>query len=216
MKYEAVLFDLDGTLLDTLKDIADSVNRALDRLGFPRHELEAYKYFVGDGRDDLAIRALPEEHRDGITLNKIIEYINEEYSESWNNNTQPYPGIPEMLHALTNRNIKMAILTNKPQSSTDEMVYQLLPQWHFELIVGSGPSLPKKPDPTAALRIAEQMEIPPARFLYLGDSDVDMKTAIAADMYSVGALWGFRTADELLANGAKKLIQNPVELLHLL
>jgi len=216
MRHKAVLFDLDGTLLDALKDIADSVNLALDRLGFPQHELEAYKYFVGDGREALAIRVLPEDHRDAITFGRLVAYINEEYSKRWSNNTRPYQGIPEMLQALTDLGIKMTILSNKPQGSTEEMVYRLLPQWHFEPVVGALPSVPKKPDPTAAMRIAEQLEIPPTEFLYLGDSDVDMKTATVADMYPVGALWGFRTADELLASGAKELIQNPVDLIRFL
>lgn len=216
MRHKAVLFDLDGTLLDTLKDIADSVNLALDRLGFPQHELEAYKYFVGDGREALAIRVLPEAHRDAITFGRLVAYINEEYSKRWSNNTRPYQGIPEMLQALTDLGIKVTILSNKPQGSTEEMVYRLLPQWHFEPVVGALPSVPKKPDPTAAMRIAEQLEIPPTEFLYLGDSDVDMKTATVADMYPVGALWGFRTADELLASGAKELIQNPVDLIRFL
>lgn len=216
MKYSAVLFDLDGTLLNSLKDIADSVNLALGRLGFPQHELEAYKYFVGDGREAMAIRVLPEEHRDVITLDRLVGYIDEEYSARWSNNTRPYQGIREMLQALTDLDMKMAILSNKPQGSAEEMVCRLLPQWHFELIVGALPSVPKKPDPAAAVRIAKQLEIPPTGFLYLGDSDVDMKTATAADMYPVGALWGYRTAGELLDNGAKELIQNPVDLLRFL
>ncbi|MFC1981818.1 HAD family hydrolase [Chloroflexota bacterium] len=164
MKYKAVLFDLDGTLLDTLKDIADSVNLALDRLGFPQHEINAYKYFVGDGREALAIRVLPEDHRDTITFDRLVLYIKEEYSKHWSNNTRPYRGIPEMLQAVTDLGIKMAILSNKPQNSTEEMVYRLLPKWHFELIVGALPTVAKKPDSAAALRIAEQLEITPTAF----------------------------------------------------
>ena len=216
MKCMAVLFDLDGTLLDTLQDIADSVNSALEQLDFPQHETEAYKYFVGDGRDALAMRALPEVNRDTATFDRLITHINEEYSKRWSNNTRPYPGIPEMLQAVTDTGIKMAILSNKPQSSAGEMVNHLLPKWHFELVVGAKPSVPKKPDPTAALRIAERLKIPPTEFLYLGDSGVDMKTAKAAAMYPIGALWGFRTADELRASGAKELIRSPSDLIPLL
>jgi len=216
MRYKAVLFDLDGTLLDTLKDIADSVNTALDHLGFPKHELKAYRYFVGDGREALAIRALPEQHRDMITVDQLATSIEAEYSKRWANNTRPYQGIPEMLGALKDLGIKMAILSNKPQSFTELMVSGLLPQWRFEVVVGALPSMPKKPDPTAALQIAQQLNIHAIEFLYLGDSDVDMKTATAAGMYPVGALWGFRNTDELLAGGAKELIQHPADLLHLL
>ena len=216
MKYSAVLFDLDGTLLNTLKDIADSVNSALGHLGFPQHGLEAYKYFVGDGRDTLAIRALPESHRNAVTVGKLVTYINEEYSKRWANNTSPYQGVPDLLDALTSNGIKMAILSNKPHSFTKLMVSGLLPRWRFELVIGALPSVPKKPDPTAALQIARRLNIRPLEFHYLGDSDVDMKTATAADMYPIGALWGFRTADELLAGGARALIQQPTDLLHLL
>lgn len=216
MTYKAVLFDLDGTLLDTLKDIADSVNMALDHLGFPQHEVEAYKYFVGDGREALAIRALPEDCRDTVNLDKLAAYIEIEYSKRWAINTRAYEGVPDMLQALTDLGIKMAILSNKPQASTEEMVSRLLSQWRFELVLGAQSSIPMKPDPTTALQIARRLNIPPAEFLYLGDTDVDMKTATAAGMYPVGAVWGFRTADELMAGGAKQLIQNPTDLPNLL
>jgi len=216
MKCRAVLFDLDGTLLDTLRDIANSVNKALRHLGFPQHELEAYKHFIGDGREILAIRTLPEHKRDPATVNKLAASINEEYSEHWADSTCPYQGVPELLNALTISNIKMAILSNKPHKFTEIMVSRLLSPWHFEIVVGALSSVPKKPDPTIALQISRRLGIPSSGFLYLGDSEVDMKTATAADMYPVGALWGFRTADELLLGGAKKLIDHPTDLLSLL
>ncbi len=216
MIYKAVLFDLDGTLLDTIKDIADSVNIALARLGLPQHEVEAYKYFVGDGREALAIRALPEDYRDMVNVDKLAASIEIEYSKRWANNTLAYPGIPDMLQSLADLGINIAILSNKPQDSTEEMVSRLLPQWRFELVLGARSSIPMKPDPTSALQISRRLNIPPAEFLYLGDTDIDMKTATAAGMYPVGALWGFRTADELLAGGARDLIQNPTDLISLL
>jgi phosphoglycolate phosphatase len=216
MVYRALLFDLDGTLLDTLRDIADSVNSVLAYFGFPQHKVEAYKYFVGDGMEALAIRSLPENHRDKMTVNKIIARIDEEYSKRWANNTHPYPGIPELLDAVTSLGVRMSILSNKPQSSTELTVSRLLSQWHFDFVVGALPSIPKKPDPTGALQIARQMNINPSEFLYLGDSAIDMLTATAANMYPVGALWGFRMADELLKSGAKALVQQPSQLLRLL
>jgi len=215
MVYHALLFDLDGTLLDTLRDIADSANSALAYHGFSQHELEAYRYFVGDGVEALATRALPENGRDEMTVGKIMARMGEEYSRRWMDNTRPYQGIPELLDALTDLGIKMAILSNKPQDPAQLMVSTLLPHWSFELVVGALPSAPRKPDPTAALQIARQMNLSPPEFLYLGDSAVDMKTATAANMYPVGALWGFRTADELLSGGAKALIQRPSHLLRL-
>ena len=216
MAYRAVLFDLDGTLLDTLQDIADSVNIALAQLGFPQHEVEAYKYFVGDGRVALATRALPKDCRDQLSVDRLSASIEIEYSKRWANNTRAYDGIPNMLQSLADLGIKMAILSNKPQDSTEETVSRLLSHWRFEIVLGAQPSIPMKPDPTSALQIARRLNIPPAEFLYLGDTDVDMKTAAAAGMYPVGALWGFRTADELLAGGARELIQYPTDLLRLL
>ncbi len=216
MSYTAVLFDLDGTLLYTLKDIADSVNQALGYLGFPPHQLNAYKYFVGDGREALAMRALPEHHRDKATVSKLASYIGDEYSKRWANNTLPYEGIEDLLDALTMKHIKLAILSNKPHDITQVMVSKLLGKWQFQAVVGAQSSLPKKPDPSAALQIAQRLKTLPPEFLYLGDSDIDMKTAIAAGMYAVGVLWGYRTAEELLSKGAKKLIQHPVDLLKLL
>ena len=178
MKHRGVLFDLDGTLLNTLQDIADSVNEALSHLGFPEHGVEVYKNFIGEGRDVLAARALPDHHRDAATVTRLIEHINEEYSKRWANNTLPYQGIPDLLDALTIRNIKIAILSNKAHEYTEIMVSKMLPRWHFETVVGALPSVAKKPDPTAALKIAQQLGIRTIEFLYLGDSDIDMKTAI--------------------------------------
>jgi phosphoglycolate phosphatase len=211
-----VLFDLDGTLLYTLKDIADSVNQALGYLGLPPHQLNAYKYFVGDGRQALAIRALPENQRDTATVGKLVDYIDNEYSKRWADNTLPYEGVADLLDALTAKRIRLAILSNKPHDITQIMVSKLLGKWQFEAVVGAQSSLPKKPDPSAALQIARRLNIPPPQFLYLGDSDIDMKTATAADMYPVGVLWGYRTAQELLTNGARKLIEQPADLLQLL
>ncbi len=216
MVYRAVLFDLDGTLLNTIKDIADSANNVLTSSGFPQHKMEDYKYFVGNGMVTLTLRALPDTHRDKKTVDKIATRIEEEYSKRWPNNTIPYPGVPELLDALTAASIKIAILSNKPQGPAEQMVSFLLPKWHFEVIMGAKPSIPLKPDPTAALQIVKQMNFNSSEFLYLGDSATDMKTAVASNMYPVGALWGFRTADELLAAGAKALIQQPAQLIQLL
>jgi phosphoglycolate phosphatase len=216
LSYTAVLFDLDGTLLYTLKDIADSVNQALGYLGFPPHQLNAYRYFVGDGREALAMRALPEHHRDKATVSKLASYIGDEYSKRWANNTLPYEGIEDLLDALTINHIKLAILSNKPHDITQVMVSKLLSKWQFQAVIGAQSSFPRKPDPSAALQIAQRLKTSPPEFLYLGDSDIDMKTATAAGMYAVGVLWGYRTAEELLSKGAKKLIQHPTDLLKLL
>ena len=215
-KHRAVLFDLDGTLLDTVQDLADSVNTVLRRFGFPEHDVQAYKYFVGDGVEELARRALPEGHRDQATLAKSMAAIREEYSHRWANNTRPYQGIPELLDALSAADVRMAILSNKPDDSTRATVSRLLPGWRFHPVVGASASVPMKPDPGGALAIARSLNLPPVAFIYLGDTATDMKTARAAGMYAVGALWGFRTAAELTQNGAQTIIEKPGHLLELL
>jgi phosphoglycolate phosphatase len=215
VKYRALISDLDGTLLDTLEDLADSVNAALARLGLPQHELDAYRYFVGDGRRALALRALPEDRREQATLDPMIAYIGEEYEKRWMDRSQPYEGIPELLDALTALGVRMAILSNKPHSYTEATVSRLLPNWSFELVLGESPSTPRKPDPSGALQIMERMGIEPGECLYIGDSGVDMQTATAAGLYAVGVLWGFRTADELLSNGARVLVEKPADIIPL-
>lgn len=216
MHYKAVLFDLDGTLLDTLEDLADSMNLVLARLGCPQHDVAAYKYYVGDGVKALVLRALPPDRRDEATVRQCIAAMRQEYGKRWAYKTRPYPGIPELLDTLTQRGIKTAILSNKPDATTQLVVAKLLPRWRFDAVVGQRDSVPLKPDPTAALHIAQTLGLEPTQFIYLGDTGTDMKTACAAGMYPVGALWGFRTADELTANGAKALIKTPLELLKLL
>jgi phosphoglycolate phosphatase len=215
VKYRALISDLDGTLLDTLEDLADSVNAALARLGLPQHELDAYRYFVGDGRRALALRALPEDRREQATLDPMIAYIGEEYEKRWMDRSQPYEGIPELLDALTALGVRMAILSNKPHSYTEATVSRLLPNWSFELVLGESPSTPRKPDPSGALQIMERMGLEPRECLYIGDSGVDMQTATAAGLYAVGVLWGFRTADELLSNGARVLVEKPADIIPL-
>jgi phosphoglycolate phosphatase len=216
MTYRAVLFDLDGTLVDTLRDLADSANYVLAGSGFPQHEVEAYRYFVGSGMRVLACRALPKDVRDRQTVNKIASQIDEVYSRRWVEHTIPYPGIPELLDALTDLGIRMAVLSNKGQRPAELMISRLLPRWHFDVVEGERPGVPLKPDPVGALQIARRMKMEPGEFLYLGDSATDMRTAVAANMCPVGALWGFRMAHELVTSGAKALIQCPADLLPLL
>jgi phosphoglycolate phosphatase len=138
------------------------------------------------------------------------------YERNWNVKSRPYPGIPELLDALTARGMKMAVLSNKPHDLTQKVIEMLLPSWRFEAVMGERPPIPRKPDPSSALEIASRLGVEPAGFLYMGDTATDMRTANAAGMYAVGALWGFRNAEELIESGAKKLIAKPVELLELL
>ncbi len=213
MHFKAVIFDLDGTLLDTLEDIANSANSTLMRYGFPTHELNAYRYFVGEGATTLISRVLPAEKLNDDIIKECVETFREIYAYSWNLNTRPYDGIPELLDALTVRRMNMAILSNKPDDFTKSCVQELLPNWNFEMILGQRDGIPQKPDPFGAHEIAENLGITQAQFLYLGDSGIDMKTAIRAGMSPVGALWGFRSPDELRENGAKAIIERPMDLL---
>lgn len=216
MTYKAIIFDLDGTLLDTLEDLGNAMNRVLAQEGFPLHAVDAYRYFVGDGVIMLVTRTLSPENRDDDTIQRCLEAFREEYNQSWNIKTKPYDGIPEMLDSVAAHGLKMAILSNKPHNFTNYCVAELLPNWKFEIVLGQRDGIPRKPDPMGALEIAEFFQIPPSEILYLGDTAVDMQTAIAAQMFPVGALWGFRTREELQKNGAQVLLKHPMEILRLL
>jgi len=213
MLCKAVLFDLDGTLLDTLEDLADATNAALAKLGLPAHPPEAYKYFVGDGLENLVRRAMRQEPLDKALLARGIELARHEYAGRWALKTRPYPGIPDLLTGLSQRGIPMAVFSNKPDEFTQLCVTRLLPGWRFQAVQGATPEAPRKPDPRGALAIAARMDIAPGEVLYLGDTNTDMQTAVAAGMFPVGALWGFRTAEELLASGAATLAKTPAEVL---
>lgn len=216
MKFKAIVFDLDGTLLDTIDDLADSMNAVLMASKFPTHGTDSYRYFVGDGVRNLVKRALPENCRDDETIERHLGVMQKEYAKRWADKTKPYPGISELLDALETRDVKMTVLSNKVDEFTKLVIAKLLPDWKFELVFGERKSVPKKPDPAGALEIARQLGIPTTEFLYLGDTNVDMITANSAGMYAVGALWGFRKADELVEGGARVLIPKPQTLLDLL
>jgi len=197
-------------------DLAFSMNYALEKMGFAGHPVDAYRKFVGDGIVNEARRALPPEHLGSATVEKAIKLARGHYSRHWVDHTRVYPGVGEMLDALEERKMHKAILSNKPDDFTKLTVEKLLGEYHFDHVQGLGEDFDRKPSPNSALRIAGDIDIAPTEFLYLGDTDTDMKTAVAAGMYPVGALWGFRTAEELKENGARELIHRPVELLKLL
>jgi phosphoglycolate phosphatase len=214
--FRAVLFDLDGTLLDTLEDMGDAMNRVLAARGFPPHPIDAYRSFVGDGMAMLVIRALPEDKRDDETVRSCFEAYLADYGRNWNVKTRLYDGVADMLNALTARGLKRAVLSNKQEEFTRRCVNEFLACWSFDAVLGQREGVPLKPDPTAAREIAHTLDCPVESFLYLGDSPVDMQAAIAAGMVPVGVLWGFRSAEELRAAGARTLIGRPLEILALL
>lgn len=216
MPFKAVIFDLDGTLLNTIEDIADAANAVLQRRGFPQHDLKTYKHYVGEGIEKLVERALPDTVTGSELVHQCVAAMRQEYRSRWHNKTRSYDGIPELLDRLVDRGIRLTILSNKPDDFTKMMVESFLPQWHFEMVQGADSSIPRKPDPSAALRIARTLAVPENEFLFVGDSGIDMQTSVAAGMFPVGALWGFRTAEELIANGARALLGKPLELLELL
>jgi phosphoglycolate phosphatase len=216
MSIKAILFDLDGTLLNTLEDLADAMNRVLRARDYPTHPIEAYRYFVGNGSRMLVSRALPEGRRSREEVDYCLEAFLRDYGENWMVKTRPYAGVSAMLDGLVRYGCKIAVLSNKKDEITKKSVSRLLSRWSFDAVAGQRDEVPVKPDPTAALQIAAQLKISPDDFIYVGDSAVDMETAIAAGMFAVGALWGFRTAEELLTGGAKTLISQPEELLEVL
>jgi phosphoglycolate phosphatase len=213
MKFAAVLFDLDGTLLDTLEDIADSANAVLAPLGLPTHPLAAYKLFVGEGVRRLFERALPQDQRDAAIVALCAENFNDEYGRRWNANSRPYDGILPLLVQLTAKRLPLAILSNKPQAFTEQCVNHFFPSGTFTIVLGQRAGIPPKPDPAGAIEIARGLSLPPGTIAYLGDSNIDMQTAVRAGMHPIGAAWGFRSREELLASGAAAVIEGPAELL---
>ena len=216
MSFRAVLFDLDGTLLDTVADLADATNAALGQMGFAGHPVEAYKRMIGDGMEMLARRVLPAEQCDAAAVARCAALVKQEYASCWSRKTRPFAGIPELLDALAARGLPTAVLSNKPEEFTQLCVARLLGRWRFAAVLGQSPRLPKKPDPAGARQIAARLGQPPGEIVYLGDTDTDMQTAVAAGMFPAGALWGYRDREELLAHGAKALLQQPPDLLGLL
>lgn len=214
--FDAVLFDLDGTLLDTLEDLGDSMNAVLGQRGHPLHPIEAYRFYVGDGIAKLVWRALPEDARDEATVMAAVEEMRTAYTARWKYKSRPYDGVGAMLGVLAHSDLRLVIYSNKPEVFTQLCVEELLDPTFFEIIRGALEGVPVKPDPTAALAIARQMGLPPKRFLYLGDTDTDMKTACSAGMFPVGVSWGFRSREELRAAGAELVIDSPQELLEAL
>lgn len=211
MQKRAVIFDLDGTLLDSLADIAAAANRALAALEMPGHDVEAYRTMVGAGADVLMQRALPDERQD--LLDPALEGFRTHYRQTMIDHTAPYDGVPELLDALSDRRIPLAVLSNKPDPAARRIVDALLGRWNWSAVAGHRPDVPKKPDPTAAVRMAAEIGVEPADCLFVGDSAVDMQTAVGAGMKPVGVLWGFRGRAELIEHGAAHLLTTPSELL---
>lgn len=210
MSIKAVMFDLDGTLTDTIRDIANAMNRSLRLNGLPEHPVEAYKLFVGNGVKVLAQRVVGDRQ-------EMAEVVLAEYQAYYQEHTQdttcPYPGVPEMLDAMIRKGLRLCVLSNKPDADTKGVVAHFFPNIAFEIVQGQKAGVPVKPDPTAATSIAERMGLKPEEFLYLGDSGVDMQTAVNTGMHPLGVLWGFRQEEELRACGAAWVAANTDEVM---
>ena len=210
---KAALFDLDGTLLNTLKDLANATNRALASAGYPVHPVEAYRHFVGNGLRTLVIRALPAGEDTSPALDELVKRTGENYARGWAETTRPYPHIPELLDELRGKGIPMAVVTNKPHDWTLLMLERYFPGKPFAFVQGATADLPHKPDPTGALKTAHNLKVMPEEAAFLGDSNVDMYTARNAHMLALGAAWGFRGAEELKAAGADHILKDPLDML---
>jgi len=214
VRFSGVIFDLDGTLLDTIEDIGLTMNLVFGRRGFPPFSIADCMRMVGDGMEVLVRRALPGGSGDEALVDEIVQEYREAYGLAWRDHSRPYPGVPELLEGLKARGVRSAVLSNKSHPFTEIMTRELLP-FDFDAVLGALPGMPFKPDPSAALRIASDMGLPPAGFVFVGDTDIDMETARAAGMYPAGALWGFRDAANLRAGGAEVLLASPGDLLRL-
>jgi phosphoglycolate phosphatase len=214
--FNAVIFDLDGTLLNTLEDIGNAVNLVLLKRGYATHPMERYRYFVGDGSEMLIKRALPESKATPDRVRKCLDEFMTAYEKTWDAATKPYSGIPELLNRLTLDGIKLAVLSNKPHVFTRQCVDKLLGAWTFEKVIGFSHGFPRKPDPAGALSIVRDLGMEKKDCLLVGDSGVDMQTAAAADLFSVGAAWGFRPESELMAHGCRFIAKHPLDIISLI
>jgi len=213
MEVAAVLFDLDGTLLDTIEDLTDSMNAVLGEHGYPRRTVAECKQFVGDGVEQFMRRALPGGEADDARMADLIAVYRERYAGAWDRKTRPYPGVCQLLEELAAHRMPMAVLSNKPDATTRQAVGRFFPGVPFGEVRGARPTVPLKPDPTAAIAIAEGLGVAPRDMVLVGDTRTDMQTAGAAGMFPLGVLWGFRGRDELVAYGARQIADAPAEVL---
>lgn len=212
---KAFIFDLDGTLIDSLADIAESINRMLDARGYPRCEKEVFKQMVGDGMEKLVERALPEAVRSEELIRVCVEEYRAQYDLLWQAQTRPYAGIVEMLAELQNRGVKLGVISNKAHRFTVPMTEHFFGATVFDHILGQRPEVPRKPDAAGAHEMAAFLGLKTEEMAYVGDSGIDMQFARNSGMLAVGVRWGFRSEAELIECGSEILISSPAELFDL-
>jgi len=215
-RFDGVLFDLDGTLADTLDDLADAMNRVLTGECLPEHTIAEYQRMIGHGIHQLVSAALPVDRRGERTVGRCFALMMADYGEHSLVKTRPYDDVPELLNALRAAGLRLAVLSNKADELTRGVAAALFADGAFDAVAGALPDVPLKPDPAGALRAAARLELEPGRMLYVGDSPTDMRTALAAGMTPIGVSWGFRSRGELVEAGASAVIDRPLELLALL
>lgn len=212
--YKACIFDLDGTLTDTLESLTYSVNETLKELQLSGITSEQCKSFVGSGARHLMERSIQAAGDDEMVLiEKAMEVYGRIFKENCTYRVAPYDGVVETLKVLKDRGVKTAVLSNKPHLQTIEVVTRFFEEGTFAHVQGQQEGVPRKPDPTAALVIAERLGVDPTDCVYIGDSDVDMQTGNAAGMETVGVTWGFRSKQVLIEHGAKHTIDKAEELI---
>lgn len=207
------IFDLDGTLLDTLGDLAVSCNAVLALRGLPQHSLEQYRSFVGNGIMRLVERALPEPLRTPYTVAAVRRDFVAYYTEHIDTYTKPYEGIPDLLGRLADKGVKLAVASNKFQAGTEKLVRSFFHEIPFLSVLGQREGVPLKPDPHIDREILVAAGVDPAQALHIGDSGEDMRAASGAGIPSVGVTWGFRTREELEENGAGRIVDRPWEII---
>ncbi len=210
---KAILFDLDGTLVNSLFDLGASTNFALKKMGFPIHETERFKIFVGDGMQKLIERALPMKNRDEKTVKVTLDIFMAHYREHYMDKTTPYEGILSLLENL--REYKLAVISNKAQEMAAVVTEKLLGD-KFNIICGKREGYPAKPDPTLTLQVIKELGVNPSECLFIGDSGMDMAVAKNSGCRALGVLWGFRGEEELKQNGADYIASRPQEILDIL
>ena len=215
MKYKGIIFDLDGTLVNSLEDISDAMNNVLKSLNYPTHTYDAYQYFIGSGLRNLVSKALPESNNTEIDIENCFNCMINEYREICTLKTKPYTGIVELLDDLVSRDIKLAVFSNKADELTKKIASEVFPNY-FNTAVGLSSEALKKPNPFEAIEISKNWNLKTEEIIFIGDSDIDMLTANNANMFPLGVSWGYRTEQELLASGAKLVINSPSDLIEIL
>ncbi|MEG1915326.1 MAG: HAD family hydrolase [Muribaculaceae bacterium] len=206
------IFDLDGTLLNTITDLGESANYALNLNGYPTHSIASYPFFVGNGVRRLIERVLPEDCRSEEIKNKILSNFMEYYNHHNTDYTKPYDDITTLLNNLQNNNVSIAVASNKYQLATEALITHFFPKINFVAIIGQNDGVPVKPDPSIVFNILAKANIAKAETIYIGDSGVDMETARRACVDSIGVTWGFRTEKELKENHADYIVNSPTEI----